>query len=241
MASKELKGVHKYAEFGAEAIRARVKKMTDLRDGLDASNLHVRISYENRKTTAVVPSVSLIPIAYCGNCNNCSRGCYDIRNVCYLPSVQKSRAINAAILEQDRDRYFAEVEAHVKFQRFFRVHIGGDFVDFDYLRRFVTIAERNPQCQILAFTKMYSLVNTLYTMRGGLPNNLHIIFSDWKGQKMDNRHNLPVSSPVWADGTTGPNVTENRFLCPGNCSDCAETDTGCWAAKPGDTILFEAH
>ena len=232
---------HNYKEFGTEAIRKRVNQMLEFRDKVDVDNAHVKFSYGNRKTGALVPSVSLIPVADCGNCSVCARGCYDVRNVCFQKNVQWSRANNSAIYKHDRGRYMKEIQDAVKFLRFFRWHVGGDIIDFQYLICMVSIAEHTPTCEFLAFTKMYDLVNNYIKNIGPLPKNLHIIFSDWRGAEFENPYNLPVSSPLWADGTKGPHCTDKQFMCPGLCEACAEAWTGCWAAKSGETILFEAH
>jgi len=235
---------HKYKEFSEEAIRKRIQQMLAFRDEVDVENAHVKFSYDNRKTGALVPSVSLIPVADCGNCAVCARGCYDVRNVCFQKTVQKSRANNSAILRYDPEKYWAEIEARVQHLRFFRYHIGGDIRDHLYLRNMVRVAEKVPTCEFLAFTKMYPLVNDWIDNVGPLPKNLHIIFSDWKdndGMFFYNPHLLPVSSPLWPDGTKGPHCTEDTIMCGGDCSACAETSSGCWGAKNGQTILFGAH
>ena len=233
---------HNYKEFGAEAVAKRVKQMVEFRDQVDVDNAHVKLSYGNRKTGALVPSVSLIPVADCGNCKVCKAGCYDIRNVCFQKTVQKSRANNSAILKNDPVRYMVEIRKAVKYLRFFRWHVGGDIKDPAYLSWMVSIAEETPTCEFLAFTKMYDIVNDyLDDHAEGFPKNLHIIFSDWRGAEFDNRHNLPVSSPLWPDGTKGPHCGKSSFLCPGSCEECAEAWKGCWEAGKGDTILFEAH
>lgn len=232
---------HSYKEFSSDAIVRRIQLMLEYRSKVDVPTAHVKLSYGNRKTGALVPSVSMIPIADCGNCAVCAKGCYDVRNVCYLPAVQRSRANNSAIWHQDPERYMSEIKDAMRYLRFFRWHVGADICGEDYLRGMVEAAKENPQCHALAFTKMYALVNKWIAENGPLPENLHIIFSDWRGAEMENPYNLPVSSPVWPDGTKGPHCTEHQFMCPGFCEDCAETHTGCWAAKSGDTILFEAH
>lgn len=239
MAKTEFK--HSYKEFGAEAVAKRVKQMLAFRNEVDVETAQVKLSYGNRKTGALVPSVSLIPVADCGNCKVCARGCYDVRNVCFQKTVQKSRANNSAIFRYDPEKYFAEIEKSVKYLRFFRWHVGGDIMSDIYLRNMVRIAEKTPTCEFLAFTKMYDLVNGWLANVGPLPKNLHIIFSDWRGAEFENPYNLPVSSPLWPDGTKGPHCTDKQFMCPGLCEECAEAWTGCWAAKSGDTILFEAH
>ena len=171
---------HSYKEFSAEAIKRRVQAMLAFRDEVDVENAHVKFSYDNRKTGALVPSVSLIPVADCGNCKVCKAGCYDVRNVCFQKTVQKSRANNSAIYRYDPEKYFAEVERAVKYLRFFRWHVGGDIKNHIYLRNMVRIAEKTPTCEFLAFTKMFTVVNDWIDNVGPLPANLHIIFSDWR-------------------------------------------------------------
>ena len=73
-----------YYELSPEKIAARVRSMVSLRAGIIETGVDgytVRFSTSNRKTGASVPSVSLIPVADCGNCKVCAGGCYDVRNV----------------------------------------------------------------------------------------------------------------------------------------------------------------
>lgn len=232
---------HRYTEISADAVRGRIQKMLAFRNGVDADNAGVKFSQGNRKTGSLVPSVSLIPIVDCGNCKTCSRGCYAIKHVCIYPSVQKQVANNSAIAHRRPEKYFADIRNEVRFRSFFRWHVQGDILDGNYFENMVRIAIDTPNCQFLAFTKMFDIVNSWIDNNGPLPANLHVIFSDWKGLEMNNRHGLPVSSPIWNDGTTGKNVTEKRTLCTGFCEECARTNTGCWSAAKGETILFEAH
>lgn len=224
-----------------DAVKRRVQQMLAFRDEVDVENSHVKFSYENRKTGALVPSVSLIPVADCGNCAVCRQGCYDVRNVCFQKTVQKARANNSAIFKQDPGRYMLEIKERVKTLSFFRWHVGGDIKEPAYLVWMVAIAEETPWCQFLAFTKQYDIVNGYLEDHGALPGNLHIIFSDWRGAEFENPYGLPVSSPLWEDGTKGPHCTEDAIMCSGDCSACAEINGGCWGAKKGQTILFEAH
>ena len=234
---------HNYKEFGADVVRKRIQQMLAFREDVDVENAHVKFSYGNRKTGALVPSVSLIPVADCGNCAVCSRGCYDVRNVCFQKTVQRARANNSAIFKYDPLKYMLEIKEAVKFLRFFRWHIGGDIKDPAYFVWMVGIAIDTPTCEFLVFTKMYDIINGyLNDHQGELPKNLHVIFSDWRGSEFRNPYNLPVSSPLWPDGTRGPHAyTDKTYMCKGDCSACAETHEGCWAAGKGETILFEAH
>lgn len=235
---------HSYKEFGADAVRRRIQSMLAFRDEVNVEEAHVKFSTGNRKTGAQVPSVSLIPVADCGNCAICARGCYDVRNVCFQTTVQKARANNSAIYKVNALKYFKEILEYIikKRVRFFRWHVGGDIKDRAYLESMILIAAKTPFCQHLAFTKMHGLVNELLAESpNGLPDNLHIIYSDWRGMEFDNPNEMPVSSPLWPDGTKGPHCTDKTFLCPGSCEECAENGVGCWVAGKGDTILFIAH
>ena len=229
---------HHYAEYSADSIQRRVAQMVEYRDQVDVPSAHVKFTYENRKTGALVPSVSLIPVADCVNCEACKTGCYDIRNVCYLPTVQMSRANNSAIAHEDPDRYFAEISEHIakKGLRWFRFHGGADILNAGYFNGMVRVAKENPECHILAFTKAFGIVSRWIDLNGELPENLHIIFSEWRGQKMYNPHDLPTSRPVWKG-----EVVPSGIWCGGNCSECAEKNGGCWSLKKGERILFEAH
>lgn len=238
-----------YKEFNPETINKRVNSMLAIRENLLSGNiddLHVRLSYGNRKTGANVPSVSLIPVADCPNCKVCAAGCYDVRNVCFQKTVQKSRAINSAILRRDPERYFNEIANAVRFCRFFRWHVGGDMVSRTYFLKVVEIAENTPHCDFLIFTKLYGVVNQYLKTGGIIPENLHVIFSDWRGAKFENPYNLPVSSPVWFDDQDreierGPHCTDSVTWCPGFCEDCAAAGGGCFGLKKGETVLFKAH
>ena len=235
---------HTYREFGFNALHKRVGDMIEMKGQVDVENAHVKFSYDNRKTGALVPSVSLIPIHDCGNCKVCCQGCYDIRNVCFMPSVQRQRANNSAILEGDPGKYWREIEERVRYLRFFRYHVGGDIKDYNYLVNMVAIAHRHPLCEFLCFTKMYDIVNRFVEYSGGpdeMPWNLHIIFSDWRGAEFENPYELPVSSPLWPDETRGPHCTDKVHMCEGDCTACAMCNGGCWSAGKGSTILFEAH
>lgn len=238
-----------YNEFSIDAVTRRVNKMVSFRNEYengDLSALHIRISKGNRKTGFAVPSVSLIPVADCAHCETCKSGCYDVRNVCYQETVQRSRAINSAILRKDPARYFDEIAKAVRGFRFFRWHIGGDLVSRSYFLRVVEIAENTPKCDFLIFTKLYGVVNRFIDEGGNIPENLHIVFSDWRGEKMPNPHKIPVSSPVWFDKEgneleRGKNTTAKFYWCPGLCEECAENGSGCFGLKRGETILFKAH
>ena len=123
--------------------------------------------------------------------------------------------------------------------RFFRFHVSGDIPDDTYFEHMVDIARTNTHCEILCFTKKYSIVNRHINIIGKLPKNLHIIFSGWKGLKMDNPYLLPEAHVRYRDGHTTAN--NNAKECNGNCTECAITDGGCWTLKSGEQVIFNEH
>lgn len=244
---KKTNFVHRYTELSPAAIKSRIDKMLTARAAVNVSAAAVKFS-SNRKLGAAVCSVSLIPGADCANCAACICGCYDLKHDVIYTNTILQRANNSAIFLQDPDRYFSDIIDHIEKKniRFFRWHVGGDIKNAYYLARVIDIARLFCSCQFLVFTKMYDLVNSWIDKNGALPENLHLIFSDWKNIDMDNRHNLPVSSPVWFDNSgreiaRGSHTTAAAQWCGGFCEECAATGRGCWTVRQGETILFEAH
>ncbi len=121
----------------------------------------------------------------------------------------------------------------------FRFHVSGDIPDDTYFEHMVDIARTNTHCEILCFTKKYSIVNRHINIIGKLPKNLHIIFSGWKGLKMDSPYLLPEAHVRYRDGYTTAN--NNAKECSRNCTECAITDGGCWTLRSGEQVIFNEH
>lgn len=224
-----------------DAIRTRLAKMINARNEYAANidEQHVYISAGNRKTGFAVPSISLIPVADCGNCSACSRLCYDLRNDCIYNGVTSTRAKNSAIAHTAIDRYFFEIKIACKAFRFFRWHIGGDILSAAYLAGMIDVALACPHCTFLAFTKRFDLVNEYVANGGEIPSNFQLIFSAWPGMALDNPYNFPVSSPLFVDGSHA--AGNDPISCPGDCSNCAMMGGGCWTLKHGQGVVFAAH
>ena len=237
MSAKKAKNIKKISkELAAKRLSDMINKKNEYKKNV--SELHVYFAAGNAKTGIAVPSVSLIPVYNCTNCAQCSGLCYDLRNDCCYPQCRDKRAVNAAIFEADPERYFNEINEGVKTFRFFRWHIGGDIMSKYYLEKMVWIAEQNPHCDFLAFTKSFDIVND-YLDTHEFPDNLHMLFSAWVGLEMDNRHNLPTSNPLFFDGST--TAHDGARYCSGNCTECARAGEGCWTMENGDEVIFPAH
>ena len=200
--------------------------------------MNVKISSGNSKMGAI-PSVSLPAGVTCRQDCECSKKCYAKRLERMRPSVHQAYQHNYDLLTHDSDTYWREVEASIMMSRFFRYHVSGDIPDNVYLAHMIEIAERNPHCEMLCFTKKYNLVNDHLDFGGTIPKNLHIIFSGWRGMKMVNPYNLPEAHVRYRDGTT--TARENAKPCGGNCTECAITDGGSWTAKHGEQVIFNEH
>ena len=202
----------------------------------------VKFSMQNQKMGAI-PSVSLPAKKTCRACA-CWEKCYAAKLERLRPSVRNAYQNNLDVYREERDGYWREVEGQIMLSRFFRFHVSGDIPDAYYFTRMLDVAARNPHCQILCFTKQYDIVNTVLYKRSPdgmahLPDNLHLIFSAWPGLPMDNPHRFPEAHVLFKDGTT--TASPEAKSCPGNCSECAVTDSGCWTLKEGEQIVFKEH
>ena len=197
----------------------------------------VSISPGNIKMGSI-SSVSLPSRKTCPYCG-CWFKCYAQKLERIRPSVAKAYQNNLDILQNDPDTYWREVEAAVMTSRFFRFHVSGDIPDANYLANMVSVAERNPHCEILCFTKRYETVNEFLRNGGKIPENLHIILSAWIGLEMANPFLLPEAHVRYKGGAT--TAREDAVECGGNCTECARTDGGCWTLKRGQQVVFDEH
>lgn len=122
-------------------MKASIKKYrTDLQTG---EVLKVSFSYGNRKIGKTL-NISTAPIITCGNCRECLHECYDIKACMQYENVRNARAINTAILMEDRDEFFKQISDKIsrrKVNKYVRFHVAGEILDADYLWRMINIAK----------------------------------------------------------------------------------------------------
>lgn len=186
-----------------------------------------------------IPSVSLPAVVTCRQDCGCCKICYARKIERLRPNVRACYQENLIALKESPNAYFREVEGAIMASRFFRWHVSGDIVDVYYLSQMVRIAERNPHCEMLCFTKRYDFVNEYLDSGGKIPQNLHLIFSGWRGLKMENPYRLPEAHVLYKDGYSTAVPTAKR--CGGNCTECAISNGGCWSLKSGEQIVFNEH
>ena len=201
--------------------------------------MNLKLSKGNAKL-GNIQSVSLPAGLTCRKDCECNKKCYAMRLERLRPAVKSAYQANYDLLQQEPDVYWREVEAAIMMSRFFRFHVSGDIPDSDYLKMMVKIANRNPHCEILCFSKKFDIINGFLSDNTyGFPPNLHIILSAWRGLHMDNPYFLPEAHVRYRDGTT--TAPAGAVECGGNCSECAMTDGGCWSLKPGQCVVFKEH
>jgi hypothetical protein len=219
------------AKFAKAIIAAKeaVKAGTDL---------VVRISNKNSKMGEVA-SVSLVPFFSCpGVCKEtCGKKCYAAKLANLRPAVLYSYAINQALVMYRPEIYWASVDLACKAVKYFRFHVAGDILNYEYFENMIQIARNNPTTEILVFTKQYEIVNKWIDINGSIPENMHLLFSGWENLTPNNPHKLPETNIF----KTEDEIKENWKICGGNCFKCACRGVGCWQAKTGETIAFKLH
>lgn len=199
---------------------------------LDVESIPMCISTGNSKIGHVL-NVSTMPIKNCPNCANCKGFCYDVKAcVRYPDTVINARMRNTVILQKSRDVFFQRIDAAMNRRRknkYFRWHVAGDIIDYDYFSRMVDNARRHHDFAIWTYTKVYDIVNAWIDENGALPSNFHVMFSKWDGVPMNNPHNLPTFTCKLKNGNVD---TDDAFFnatyhCPGNCDVCKRRKSGC--------------
>ena len=215
-------------------VKANLDKAIKDYSEKDYRTYRICISNGNRKIGRVM-NVSLAPIVTCHNCKECMFYCYDIKAcVQYSNTVIDARARNTALLFTARDEYFRRIDEKMSRRRtnkYFRWHVSGDIVDFDYFTRMVEIAVNHPDFIIWTYTKHYAIVNAYCDKYGrdAIPSNFSIMFSEWDGVPVINPYSFPVFSCKMKDGNKNhtPDYFDSLYKCPGNCDVCKLNGRGC--------------
>lgn len=197
----------------------------------------ISISNGNNKMGAI-PSVSLPAVRTCRPGAPCAKKCYAVKLERLRPTVRNAYARNLEIYQNAPDLFFAQLGVALKMNRYFRLHVSGDFINADYFKRCAEAVKAAPGCTVLAFTKQYEIVNAYIDEGNEIPENFKIIFSTWGAWRPENPHNFPESAVIFKDAESVPDEWK---ICGGNCSECACRGCGCWELKKGETIAFYEH
>ena len=205
----------------------------------------VHISKGNRKIGRVL-NVSTVPVMDCKNCKECKSICYAIGSyIQHTNSVVPAWTDNSYFARNDRKAYFEEIRkacAKRKANKYFRWHVAGEIIDMDYFESMIAIAKEFPDFKFWTYTKMYDLVNFYVMLHGdnkeqAIPENLVVMFSEWRGMEMYNPYGFPEFRVVFHNDEVKPDPKQVWF-CPGNCDSCKMANRGCVA---GETTYCNEH
>jgi len=224
--------------YNEKVLNKFADALNDAKTAVRAGDIRVRFSNSNSKMGAVA-SVSTLPFLTCPDtCKwTCGVKCYAAKLANLRPSVLKSYAVNTAIAIYRPIEYWNQINEFCKGVRYFRFHVSGDILNAAYFHHMIDVANDNPKCEFLCFTKRYDVVNKWIDENGELPCNLHILFSGWTNLTPDNPYNLPETNVFTCDA----DFNDDWKVCGGNCFNCACRGVGCWQACKGDTIAFKMH
>lgn len=194
---------------------------------LPYNKLKVHISKGNTKI-GKTHNFSLPPILSCSNCSGCSHFCYDISSCLRYENVQKARTENLAMMQKDMTKTFELIDIYISTRRankYFRWHVAGDILNYDYFCNMVEIAKKHPDWLFWTYTKVYGIVNLYCDINGkdAIPDNFSIMFSRWNGMPMSNPYNFAEFTCI----QEGMNIPENQWKCPGKCDICINAKRGC--------------
>lgn len=119
----------------------------------------------------------------CPGAKACIAGCYARNGRYVMSNVKKAQEERLAL--SLTDSFVDVITAEIKRRRVskLRVHDSGDFYSLEYLKKWIAIAEKNPETFFYAYTKMHPILK----MVGELPGNFGIIKSF--GGKWDDQIN----------------------------------------------------
>lgn len=147
-----------------------------------------------------------------------------------------------AYIEWDVDRIADEIERQIKKSTtMFRFSVIGDLTPKS-LEAMVILSKRllsaGRDIHFYTYTKKYSLVNAYVKKHGdskaiAIPSNFEVLFSEWKGHKMDNPYGFRLSRFVPFEEKDNIQLEEGALICPcsftewaGTCEECRQCPEG---------------
>ena len=199
--------------------------------------LKLSVSSSNSKM-GNIKSISMPRVVTCAPDVPCAKTCY-VRHFDWRGVVRDAYENNLNLWLTDPDGFELQATAAAYGSFYFRWHVSGDIVSEAYLTMMCRVAEKLPRTQFLAFTKQYDLVNQYLEVGGTIPNNLHILFSEWPSYNMNNPYNLPVAYVHFKSGLCdAPNDAKE---CSGKCERCAYMGENCWTLERGQSVVLKEH
>lgn len=198
----------------------------------------ITVSPGNKKLGSI-PSFSLLPIVTCPSRILCAKDCYAARMCKFRSSVATSWSRNTLEVKTNIDNVFSDLNAWLGRNRpeFFRIHVGGDFITYEYFERWKALCALHPGTRFLAFSK----AEFCFKATGPTdPGNLTLIVSNWPGDDANISvvvRRLYPQAWVRIKDTPDSRIPEDALSCSGNCETCHD----CWNLKPGGSVVFDMH
>lgn len=198
---------------------------------------HDIVTYGNQKL-GFIGSINQLPIVTCRKNAPCRKLCYACRGNFAYKNTKQALQLRYDLYKHNPQFYFDKITIETSnplkdYKRFFRWHASGDIVDKEYFLGMIKVAQKNENTIYLCFTKKFEIVNDFLKNGGIIPQNLTIVFSDWKGLKMDNPYNLPIA---YVDSIS-ENIPTNIKKCNNRCSQCMN----CWKLQKNESVLLNKH
>lgn len=224
--------------FKPETIEKIKNQMVDLFNHYSnkrAEDIPLALSVGNRKIGRVM-NVSLAPLLTCLSAP-CFLFCYDVKACLQYVNVRDARVRNTVLAIKYPDVYFSRIRERLSRRRtnkYFRWHVGGDIPTASYFAEMVKIAREFPDFTFWTYTKKYHIVNAYVKENGraAIPENLHIMFSEWDGMPLVNPYDFPIFTVRLKGGNKNHPAewfSANCFKCCGNCDICKAHKCGCIA------------
>ena len=198
--------------------------------------MKTRISNGNSKL-GTIANISLTPGRTCSAeaCKTCMvDGCYALKAYRMYKNTRNAWDANTELAVNDLPTMEAELLQYlsgVNAPRFFRIHVGGDFVTREYAEMWARVALASPHTNFLAFTKQWDHIRGV-----NFPENVSIVLSAWPGTSIPEDLRA-LYSVAWMNDGSEP-MPADALERPGNCSTCGV----CWSlSKHHIDVFFNKH
>jgi hypothetical protein len=163
--------------------------------------------------------------AICSQCYSASM-LQGVRKNCVEPWQRNSDTLSEKVLLSDS---LPTINAAA-----FRFHAHGELINLTHLVNFVNIARKNKLSTFALWTKRKNLINEFIATGGVIPDNLILIYSNAKTDKVLN--DIPKYFDKVFNASQSGIVEEGQTECTGkSCIDCL----ACYRKDNGKTIIVE--
>lgn len=186
---------------------------------------------EQNSKMGKINSFSVPPITTCWWGVPCVKDCYAVKYYNLHKRTENAYKSNMeAVLNVPIEELAKTFTGYINLMnvKYFRWNVSGDFNLPNYWRLTCLVAEQNPECNFMAFTKMYHLREM------PRPSNFNLVLSIWKDYMppvIDNR----TGYAYFNDGTYP--IPEDAVECDGKCDICHK----CFFLTNGKKVYFNKH